>query len=179
MAIRSRVARLLAFIRRYGVRSASRRLLVSRTSPLLRLTTSRAPLAHVTRVDRSSARLVIHGRVPAQATQLKCSAVVPRHLDVTPVDVTWADGVFEVTAPLRHLSSLDGVCETRFVLSDGSDRWIMGRAPRPDLYLDGLVAVPITVVALPGGTFMRLRVKSLPDGELRLVSERISGKVAA
>ena len=45
--------------------------------------------------------------------------------------------------------------------------------------LDGAVNVPLTVVALPGGAFMRLRVTPQPDGELRVVSERFSGKVAA
>jgi hypothetical protein len=94
------------------------------------------------------------------------------------VDVKCVDGEFELRAPLRQLSSLDGVSDVQFVLSDGSQRWILGRAPRPGLFRDGAVTVPVTVVALPGGTFVRLRVKSQPEGELRVVSERMPGKVA-
>jgi hypothetical protein len=135
-------------------------------------------MAHVTRVDRSSSTLVIHGFVPPQAGQLEGSAVVTRDLTVIPVDVRCAKGVFELVAPLRQLSTMEGVCETRFVLSDGSQRWNLGRVPQPGLYQNGLVSVPITVVALPGGAFMRLRVKSRSDGELRVVSERLPVKVA-
>lgn len=155
-----------------------RRLVRARTSPMLGLSAARTGLAHVTRVDRSSSRLVIHGLAPSEATRLEGAAVVARHLEVIPVDVTCVNGEFELHAPLRQLSSLDGVCEAQFVLSDGSDRWILGRAPRPELFRAGEVYVPATVVALPGGTFVRLRVRSQSEGELRVVSERMPGKVA-
>jgi hypothetical protein len=177
-AIRARVARLLSLVRRFGVRSAIRRLVAARTSPMLGLNAAQTGLAHVTRVDRSSSQLVIHGLAPSESTRLEGAAVVARHLEVIPVDVKCAEGEFELRAPLRHLSSLDGVCDVQFVLSDGSEQWILGRAPRPGLFRDGAVTVPATVVALPGGTFVRLRVKAQPEGELRVVSERMPGKVA-
>jgi hypothetical protein len=79
--------------------------------------------------------------------------------------------------PLQPVSRLDGVCETKFVLSDGSKRWILGRDPQPELFNEGAVTVPLTVVALPGGSFIRLRVRAHPDGELRVVTERMPGKV--
>jgi hypothetical protein len=177
-AIRAKVARLLTLVRRYGVRSAIRRLVVARRSPMLGLSAAQTGLAHVTRVDRSWSQLVIHGLAPSKSTSLEGAAVVARHLKVIPVDVKCTDGEFELRAPLRQLSALDGVSDVQFVLSDGSKRWIVGRAPRPGLFRDGAVTVPATVVALPGGTFVRLRVKSQPEGELRVVSERMPGRVA-
>jgi hypothetical protein len=120
---------------------------------------------------------VIHGRVPSAAGRLQASAVVIRRPTVIPVDMRCTEDMFELDAPLRHLSTVDGVCETQFVLSDGNQRWNLGRVPQPELYLNGLVTVPITVVALPGGVFMRLRVKSQADGELRVISERLPRQV--
>jgi hypothetical protein len=178
-ALRARIARLLFFLKRYGVRTTIRRAFASRTSPLFAISAAQVGLAHVTRVDRSSSRLIVHGRGPSGAAQLKCAAVVPRHLAVLSVELRRTGDAFELDVPLQKLARLDGVCETRFVLTGGSDRWILGRAPQPELYLDGAVNVPLTVVALPGGAFMRLRVTPQPDGELRVVSERFSGKVAA
>ena len=145
---------------------------------MLGLSAGQTGLAHVTRVDRSSSQLVIHGLAPSEAPRLEGAAVVARHLEVIPVDVKCAEGEFELRAPLSHLSSLDGVCDVQFVLSDGREKWILGRAPRPGLFRDGAVTVPATVVALPGGTFVRLRVKAQPEGELRVVSERMPGRVA-
>jgi hypothetical protein len=176
-AIFRKMARLMVFVRQHGIRSTVRRLVVARRSPLLGLNAAQTGLAHVTRVDRSSSQLVIHGLVPSKATRLEGAAVVARHLEVIPVDVRSADGEFELRAPLQQLSTLDGVCEAQFVLSDGSDRWILGRTPRPELDRDGAVNVPATVVVLSNGRFMRLRVRSQSEGELRVVSERMPGKV--
>ena len=177
--VKRRLARFVASVRRHGIRSALRRILAARRSPLLRLTAAEVGLAHVTRMDRSSARLIVHGRDFSDAARLECSAVVPRHLAVFPVDVRRTNGAFELDVPLQQLSRLEGVSETQLVLSDGSNRRILGRVPQPELYDDGLVTVPLTVVALPGGTFIRFRVKSQPDGELRVVSEPLPGKVPA
>jgi hypothetical protein len=179
MALRSRMARFVSFVRRHGIRSALRRIVAARRSPLLRLSAAQVGLAHVTRVDRSSARLIVHGRGFSDAARLEGSAVVPRHLAVIPVDVRQTNGAFELEVPLPQLSQLQGVSETQLVLSDGRQRRILGRDPRPELFDDGLITVPITVVALPGGTFIRFRVKSQPDGELRVVSEPVPGKVSA
>jgi hypothetical protein len=167
------------FVRRHGIRSSLRRILAARRSPIFRLSAAQVGLAHVTRLDRSSARLIVHGRGFSDAARLECSAVVPRHLTVFPVDVRRTNGAFELDVPLQQLSQLEGVSETQLVLSDGSKRWILGRVPRTELYENGLVTVPLTVVALPGGTFIRFRVKSQPDGELRVVSEPLPGKVPA
>ena len=59
----------LLFLRRYGIRSTVRRLLAARTSPLFGITAAQVGLAHVTRVDRSSSRLVVHGRGPTDAAR--------------------------------------------------------------------------------------------------------------
>ena len=177
--VKRRLARFVSFVRRHGIRTALRRILAARRSPLLRLSAAQVGLAHVTRMDRSSARLIVHGRGFSDAARLECSAVVARHLAVIPVDVRRTDGAFELDVPLQQLSQLEGVSETQLVLSDGSNRRILGRVPQEELYEHGLVTVPLTVVALPGGTFIRFRVKSLPDGELRVVSEPLPGKVPA
>ena len=169
----------MSFVRQYGLRTAIQRVLAARRSPLLRLSAAQVGLAHVTRMDRSSARLTVHGRGFSDASHLECSAVVARHLAVIPVDVRHADGGFELDVPLQQLSQLEGVSETQLVLSDGSNRRILGRVPQKKLYDHGLLTVPLTVVALPGGTFIRFRVKSRPDGELRVVSEPLPGKVPA
>jgi hypothetical protein len=179
IALRAKVARLLWIVRRYGIRSAIRRVLATRRSPLFGLDAAQVGLAHVTRMDRSSARLTVHGRGFSDAARLECSAVVARHLAVIPVDVRRANGAFELDVPLQQLARLEGVAETQLVLTDGSKRWILGRAPQTELYDGGLMTVPLTVVALPGGTFIRFRVKSRPDGELRVVSEPLPGKVPA
>lgn len=179
IALRAKIARLVWIMRRYGIRSAIRRVLATRRSPLFGLDAAQVGLAHVMRMDRSSARLTVHGRGFSDAARLECSAVVARHLAVIPVDVRHADGWFELDVPLQQLSQFEGVSETQLVLSDGSNRRILGRVPQKKLYDHGLLTVPLTVVALPGGTFIRFRVKSRPDGELRVVSEPLPGKVPA
>ncbi len=176
-ALRAKLSRLVALLRQHGLRAGISRIIAARRSPLFGLSAPQVGLAHVTRMDRSSSRLIVHGRCPADANQLTCSAVVQRHLKTFPIDVKRHDAAFELEVPLQPVSRLDGVCETKFVLSDGSKRWILGRDPQPELFNEGAVTVPLTVVALPGGSFIRLRVRAHPDGELRVVTERMPGKV--
>lgn len=176
-ALRARLIRLVSFLREHGVRSGIARIVAARRSPLFGLSAPQVGLAHVTRMDRSSSRIVVHGRCPTGAQQLACTAVLPKQLTSFPVDVSRADDAFELEVPLEPVSRLDGVCEMKFVLSDGSKHWILGREPQPDLLMGGAVTVPLTVVALPGGTFIRLRVRAHTDGELRVVTERMPGKV--
>jgi hypothetical protein len=174
-ALRAKLARLMSLIRQHGLRSGIAHILAARKSPLFGLNAPSVDLAHVTRMDRSSARLVVHGRCPSGVTQLQGSAVVHRHLAAFPLDVHCAEGAFELEVPLQAASRFSGPCDMKFVVSDGSKHWILGRKPQRELFNQGAVTVPVSVVALPESRFIRLRVRPHPEGELRVVTESMPG----
>ena len=178
-ALRARLSRLVALIRLHGLRSGVARILAARKSPLFGLNAPSVDLAHVTRMDRTSARLVVHGRCPPGVTQLQGSAVLQRHLTTFPLDVHCANGAFELEVPLQAASGLKGPCDMKLVLTDGSKHWIVGREPQRALFNEGAVTVPVSVVALPESRFIRLRVRPHPEGELRVVTQRLPGTVPA
>lgn len=178
-ALRAKLARLVSILREHGIRTGIARIIAGRRSPLFGLSAPAVKLAHVTRLDRSSSRLVVHGRVPANAKELTCTAVLPKQLKTFPVELRRNGSAFEVDVPLDEVARIDGVCDMKLVLTSGQKRWILGRTPRPELFLGGAVTVPVTVVALPDGAFVRLRVRAQADGELRVVTERLSAKAAA
>lgn len=176
-ALRAKLARLVSILRQHGIRSGVARIIAGRRSPLFGLSAPDVGLAHVTRIDRSSARLVVHGRAPSDAAQLTCTAVLPRQRKTFPVGIRRDGSAFAFEVPLRKVARSDGACDMKFVMSDGTNRWILGREPQPELFKGGAVTVPVTVVALPDGGFIRFRVREHTDGELRVVAQRMPGKV--